>query len=166
MLGVLLPMPDAADGVLRRESLAFRYADQVYPSMALMLAARSLNLPPEEIRIAPEQGELRLGRLHIATDAQGRMLSYFYRNNDGKSAFPVDSFFDVYSGKGLAPDKYRDRIVLIGTSAAGVGSHFATPVAAQMPPVLTLAHAVSSILQEDGFVRPQWLSGQGWEPRC
>jgi CHASE2 domain-containing sensor protein len=33
----------------------------------------------------------------------------------------VDSFFDVTSGK-IPVDKYKDKIVLIGPTAAGVGS--------------------------------------------
>lgn len=159
-VGALLQIPDAVDGVIRREPLAFRYSDQVYPSMALMLVVRSLDLQPGDIRIAPEKGELTLGHLRVATDSQSRMLSYFYRAHGGKPAFPVDSFFDVYNGK-VALDKYRDRIVLIGTSAAGVGDHFTTPVAIQMPTVLTLAHAVSSILQEDFFIRPLWANWTG-----
>lgn len=159
-IGVLLQVPDAADNVVRREPLAFSYSEQVYPSMALALAARGLNLQPEDIRISPEKGELWLGRLRIATDAQGRMLSYFYHGSGSKPAFPVDSFFDIYSGK-VAPDKYRDRIVLIGATATGVGSFFATPVALQMPTVLTLAHAVSSILQQDFFIRPLWSDWAG-----
>jgi serine/threonine-protein kinase len=65
----------------------------------------------------------------------------------------------VYSGK-IPPEKYRDKIVLIGSTASGVGSVFATPVstadAPTMAAVLMTAHAVSSILQEHFFVTPVW----------
>ena len=66
-VGVLLQIPDAVDGILRCEPLAFRYLEQVYPSVALMLAARSLGLQPGDIRITPERGELTLeiGRAHV-----------------------------------------------------------------------------------------------------
>jgi serine/threonine-protein kinase len=53
-------------------------------------------------------------------------------------------------------DKYKDKIVLIGATAAGVGSPQVTPIDAAMPPVLTLAHSVSSILNEDFFTVPEW----------
>ena len=46
--------------------------------------------------------------------------------------------------------------MLIGATAAGVGTSQVTPVSPRMPPVLTLAHSVSSILQEHFFVRPSW----------
>ena len=74
---------------------------------------------------------------------------------NGKPAFQVDSFYDVLSGK-IPAEKYRDKIVLLGATAAGVGSLQVTPVSAGMPPVLTLAHVVSSILQQDFFVTPDW----------
>ena len=49
------------------------------------------------------------------------MYTYFYKDRDGRPAFPVDSFFDVYTGK-IPVDKYRDKIVLIGPTAPGLGS--------------------------------------------
>ena len=49
------------------------------------------------------------------------MYTYFYKDRDGRPAFPVDSFFDVYSGK-IPASKYADKIVLIGATAAGVGA--------------------------------------------
>ncbi|TAN79724.1 MAG: CHASE2 domain-containing protein, partial [Gallionella sp.] len=76
---------------------------------------------------------------------------------DGRSAFPVDSFYDVYTGR-IPADKYRDKIVLIGASAAGVGSLQVTPVSPGMAPALTLAHSVSSILKGDYFAVPGWAA--------
>jgi serine/threonine-protein kinase len=46
--------------------------------------------------------------------------------------------------------------VLIGATAAGVGASQVTPISPGMAPVLTLAHSVSSILQQDFFVSPGW----------
>jgi serine/threonine-protein kinase len=83
------------------------------------------------------------------------MYTYFYKDRDGRPAFTVDSFYDVYTGK-IPVDKYRDKIVLIGPTAPGLGSATITPVSAAMPPVLVLAHTVSSILSEHFFVAPAW----------
>ncbi len=96
-----------------------------------------------------------LGRLHIGTDSAMHMYTYFHKDRDGRPAFTVDSFYDVLSGK-IPAEKYRDKIVLIGPTAAGVGSTSVTTIAPAMAPVLALAHAVSSILQEDFFVSPPW----------
>ena len=142
------------DGAVRTEALAVRYYDEFYPSLALMIAARYLNLGPADIRLSLGEG-IQLQNLRIGTDPHLLMYTYFYRGGGGREAFPVDSFFDVYSGK-IPLEKYRDRIVLIGSTAAGLGDAPATPISAAMPPVLTLAHNVSSILQEHFFVTPVW----------
>jgi serine/threonine-protein kinase len=152
-IGHLNSTPDV-DGAVRTEPLVVGYYDQHYPSLSLMLAAKSLNLEAVDIRVNPGEG-VQLGNLKVATDSDLQMHTYFYKDSDGRPAFPVDSFYDVYTGR-IPADKYRDKIVLIGASAAGVGSLQVTPVSAGMAPVVTLAHSVSSILNGDFFVVPPW----------
>ena len=152
-LGHLNAFPDV-DGGVRTEPLVLQYYDQYYPSLSMMIAAKSLNLGPAEIKV--NLGEsVSLGRLKIGTDPSSLMYTYFYRNRDGRPAFQVDSFYDVLTGK-IPAQKYTDKIVLIGPTAAGVGTTTVTPVSTAMAPVLTLAHAVSSILQEHFFTVPAW----------
>jgi serine/threonine-protein kinase len=152
-LGHLNSSPDV-DGAIRTEPLVVSYYDQYYPSMALQIAARSLNLSPADIKAVPGE-RVGLGRLNIRSDPELQMYTYFYKDTEARPAFPVDSFFDVYSGK-IPPEKYRDKIVLIGPTAAGVANVFVTPVSPGMPAVLMQAHTVSSILQEHFFVAPTW----------
>jgi len=142
------------DGGVRSEPLVVQYFDQFYPALSLMIAARSLNLGPGDIRVRLGE-ELRLGKLRIATDTATRMNTFFYKGSEGRPAFQVDSFYDVLSGK-IPPAKYTGKIVLIGATAAGIGASQVTPVSPAMAPVLSLAHAVSSILQEHFFVTPTW----------
>lgn len=122
-----------------------------------MLAAKFLNLGPADIKVAPGQG-VTLQKLRIGTDPELHMYTYFYKDRYGKSVFPVDSFYDVLSGK-IKVDNYRDKIVLIGATAVGLGDNPATPIAPAMSPVLLLAHSVSSILQEHFFISPTWMYG-------
>ncbi len=143
-----------ADGGSRKEALVLRHYDQYFPSLALQLAARSLNLGPGDIQVRLGEG-VRLGGLTIATNPFLQMNTFFYTGNGGAPAFPVDSFYDVYTGR-IPTEKYRDKIVLIGASAPGIGTLSKTPVAAAMAPAETLAHTVSSILNEDFFVVPEW----------
>ncbi len=142
------------DGAIRSEPLVLRYYDQYFPSLSLQIAARSLNLQTEDMQVRLGQ-EVRLGKLRIPTDPLTQMNTFFYKDHDGKPAFQVDSFYDVISGK-IPASKYQDKLVLIGATAAGVGTPQVTPVSPAMAPVLTLAHAVSSILQEHFFVTPGW----------
>lgn len=152
-LGHLNSSPDV-DGGIRSEPLVVQYFDSFYPSLSLMIAARSLNLGPADIRVRLGE-EVQLGKLRITTDSATRMNSFFYKSVEGRPAFQLDSFYDVLSGK-IPASKYAGKIVLIGATAAGVGAPQVTPVSPSMPPVLTLAHTVSSILQEHFFVTPTW----------
>jgi len=158
-LGHLNANPDV-DGGIRTEPLVLRYFEQHFPSLSLMIAAQSLNLAPADIRIRANEG-VTLGRLNIGTDPALQMYTYFYKNVDGRPAFQVDSFYDVITGK-IPAAKYADKIVLIGATAAGVGTTSVTPVSPAMAPVLTLAHSVSSILQEHFFVAPAWTTLAQW----
>jgi len=151
-VGNLSNLPDV-DGGTRTEPLVVRYFDQYIPSLSLMIAARSLNLSPSDIKVQPET--VTLGKLRIGTDPNLRMYTYYYKDRDGRPAFQVDSFYDVLTGK-IPAAKYADKIVLIGATAAGVGTTSPTPVSAAMPPVVVLAHTVSSILQEHFFRAPVW----------
>jgi len=152
-IGHLNSFPDV-DGAVRTEPLVVGYYDQYYPSLSLMLAAKSLNLEPKDIHVDLGEG-VKLGNQEIATDPALRMHTYFYKDKGGRSAFPVDSFYDVLTGK-IPAEKYRDKIVLIGASAAGVGSLQVTPISSGMAPAVILAHSVSSILKGDFFVEPSW----------
>jgi serine/threonine-protein kinase len=149
-----LNSPPDVDGAIRFEPLALAYFDQFYPSLSLQIAARSLNLQPADIAVTPGSG-VTLGKLHVSSDPELQMYTHFYKDQDGRPPFPIDSFFDVASGK-IPLEKYRDKVVLVGTTAAGVGSMFVTPVNPAMPAVLMQAHAVSSILQGHFFVVPAW----------
>ena len=142
------------DGGIRAEPLILQFYDQYFPSLSVMLAARSLNLGPDDIKVRLGEG-VTIGKLRIGTDPVSQMNTFFYKDRDGKSVFRVDSFFDVFSGK-VPLDTFKDKIVHIGPTAAGVGTTSVTPVSPAMAPVLTLAHSVSSILQEHFFVIPAW----------
>ncbi len=154
-IGHLNVNPDV-DGGIRTEPLVLAHFNEVYPALSLMIAARSLNLGVADIKVRLGDS-VSLGNLKIGTDPVMQMNTFYYQDRDGRPAFQVDSFFDVTSGK-IPLDKYRDKIVLIGPTAAGVGSIFVTPVSPAMPAVLMQAHTVSSILQEHFFVVPTW----GW----
>ena len=152
-IGASVTLPDV-DGGIRAEPLVINYYGQYYPSMSLVLAAKSLNLGIDDIKINVGS-DVTLGRLNIKTDSQSLMNTFFYSDQNLNPAFPVDSFYDVLQGK-IPADKYKDKIVLIGATALGVGDTFVTPINSNMSPVVTLAHSISSILNEDFFVVPKW----------
>ena len=151
-VGHLSPNLDR-DGGVRQDITVVDYFGKQYPSLAMVVAAKSLNLAPKDIRV--NLGEsVSLGNLRILTDEHALMRPYFYKGVGDRPAMPIDSFFDVLSGK-IPADKYKDKIVLIGATAAGVGAIQVTPIGA-LTPVEALAHSVSSILKEHFFRTPGW----------
>ena len=83
------------------------------------------------------------------------MNTFFYADKKGKPAFSVDSYYDVLNGD-IAIEKYAGKIVLIGTTASGVGDNQVTPISTSMKPIETLAQTVASILNEDFYIVPHW----------
>ena len=153
-IGHLNVTPDV-DGAIRSEPLVVSYFDKAIPSLSLAVASKSLNLTPADLTVRPG-ASVQLGKRTIATDEATRMLTFYYKDiASGQPAFPVDSFFDVKSGK-IPLEKYRDKIVLIGPTSAGIGSFFVTPINSSMPAVLMQAHATASLLSEHFFVAPSW----------
>jgi eukaryotic-like serine/threonine-protein kinase len=152
-VGHLNQFPDV-DGAVRTEPLLVNYYGKAIPSIALLAAAHSLNLTTKDIQLNVGES-VQLGRLKVKTDELGLMLPRFYKGTDGKPAFPVDSFYDVLSGK-IPAAKYADKIVIIGATAAGVGVQFPVPGYAALSPAETIAHITSSILSEQFIVQPRW----------
>ena len=144
------------DGVVREEPLLVDYYGKAVPSMALLAAAHSLNLGASDIKINAGES-VQLGNLLLKTDAAARMLPQFYKGSDGRPPFPADSFHDVVTGK-VPASKYADKIVLVGATAAGVSSSFATPGYPSLSPAEMLAHSTSSILGEHFIVQPSWAT--------
>jgi CHASE2 domain-containing sensor protein len=101
--------------------------DQAYPSLSLLVAAKSHNLNVADIQVkAGDSVQARQAEdRHRLRYADADLL--LQGSSDGASAFQVDSFFDVKSGK-IPYDKYRDKIVLIGPTSSSVGSVFVTPI--------------------------------------
>jgi eukaryotic-like serine/threonine-protein kinase len=142
------------DGAVRYEPLLVNYYGKAVPSMSLLVAAKSLNLNASDIKLNVGES-VQIGKLKVRTDDAALMLPQFYKGSAEKRPFPVDSFFDVLSGK-IPATKYADKIVIIGATAAGVGNIFSTPAAKDMSAAETMAHVTSSILNEHFIVQPSW----------
>ncbi|HEX2543254.1 MAG TPA: serine/threonine-protein kinase [Ramlibacter sp.] len=143
------------DGAVRTNPLLVNYYGKAVPSLALLAAAKSLNLTTADIKLHAGES-VQIGKLRVKTDDAARLLPQFYKPKaDGKSPFPIDSFYDVLSGK-IPAAKYADKIVLIGPTATGVGVQSPVPGYPAVTPVEMMAHVTSSILGEHFIVQPMW----------
>jgi len=150
-IGHLNQNPDI-DGGIRSEMLIVDYYGSYFPSLALMLAAKSLNLEASDITI--QIGEnVKLGNLTIATDDNALMYSSFYQRPDGGMPFASFSFSQVRDGK-VDMAQFENKIVLIGVSGAGIGDTQVTPIHKNMDGPTLTAHVLTSILNQDFYTRP------------
>ena len=143
-----------ADASVRREPLLVNFFGRAIPSMSLLIAAKSLNLTVADITFNATVS-VQAGTLVIKTDNSALMLPQFYKGSHERSAFAVDSFYDVLLGK-IAASKYAGKVVIIGATKAGVGTQFATPAGGASSPAETIAHITSSILSEYFIGKPVW----------
>ncbi len=140
---------------VRADSLVIEHYGDYYPSLALLIAARSLNLGPADIQVELGEG-VRVGQLAIRTNEVMQMYTGFYPPAENGLTFDTYSFSDVRDGK-VAPETFKNKIVLIGSTAVGVGTTHSTPLGAMNGPELT-ANVVASILNQDFYERPSWVS--------
>ena len=153
-VGHLNMLPDPADGSLRAQQLLIEHDGFWIGSLAMHTAVNSLNLTAKDLQITPSD-QLKMGGVVVPLDGMGQFYPQFYPGQDGREAFAVDSFFDVYSGK-IPASKYEGKIVIVGATATGVGDRFVTPISAVTSPPVVLAHTTSSLLNGHFFSAPDW----------
>jgi serine/threonine-protein kinase len=147
-LGHINVTPDE-DGVSRREALVIEYLNQYYPSFALQIASRHMGLNPEEIKIFFGEG-VKVGPSFIGTDERVSMLVSY---NGGNGTFNYYPFHEVLDKK-VSPEVFRDKIVLIGATAAGIAPNQVTPFSANTPGVERLANVIENIIHTNYIVSP------------
>jgi adenylate cyclase len=129
------------DGQLRHDSTAICYGDSWFPSLPVEAVRRFQGIGPDAMALHVGSG-IALGSGFIATDATMRLAVNHY---GPPGTIETHSMADLLGGK-LAPDTFRDRIVLIGASARGVGDSFSTPFSRTLPGAEHLATVIDNQL--------------------
>ncbi len=145
-LGHVYTHPDL-DGCLRSEFLYLNFGDDCYPQFALQIARIALGVEMKNMVLYGGSG-IGLGNMFIPTDLRGRVVIN-YRGKD--HSFPYVSAADVIKGRTPA-GSFRNRIVLIGTSAVATYDEKVTPFSTNMPGVEKNANVVDNILSNN-FIR-------------
>ena len=143
------------DGVLRRVPLVIRHDGALYPSLALALFLRArggdvvLETGPEGV------GTLLLDGRKIPLDRHGNMLVNF---RGPHRTFPHLPAAAVLEGT-ADPARLKGRIVLLGTTAAGLKEIRTTPLDAAQPGVEIHASVLDNLLSGDPIAEPRWARG-------
>ena len=164
---IVLPLPiflDAAkgighinlaydmDGKARRERLLYKYNGIYIPAYTVRLAAHYLNVPDSNIR-AELGSDVFLGALKIPTTTNTEFLVGF---KGPRGSFKHYSFFDVLNNK-VPASIFRNKLVLVSPTAAGIMNPLSTPTDATMPVGEFSAHVLWAILNKNFIREPSWV---------
>lgn len=157
--GFINSYPDT-DGILRRAPLLIEYKNGIYASLALETVLTYLDVKAKLVTHS-YNGKLRLegiqiGANTIPTDERGAALIPFI----GKSyTFPYFSAIDALENK-IPKEKLAGKIILIGTTATGLGDLQPTAIQTPYPGVEAQANLINGMLQQDMFsYKPAWTTG-------
>jgi len=138
------------DGIIRKTHLIGKFKNTLFPSLALKTA--SLALGKEIVVQFDNYGieNIFLGDDIIPADSSGQI----WINYSGPAfTFPYYSFSDVYDGK-LAPDAFKNKVVMVGVSAKAVGDMRATPLDRSHPGIEINASIVDNLINKNYLRRP------------
>jgi adenylate cyclase len=140
------------DGTTRWEALVFEHHGHYYPSLAVQAVRVALDIDAVALKLDFGQA-LEVGPFRVPVDARNRTLVDYA----GPTATVRHlSAVDVIAGR-VPTDAIRDRIVFIGTTAAGAYDLRVTPVSPILPGVEKHANVAANILAGRYLTRPVWV---------
>jgi adenylate cyclase len=148
-------IPDR-DSIIRTTPLVFAYGPgRIYPSLAL--EAVRLYAGARKVGVIYDmEGAAGISHIQvfdgkIPTDANGRLTI-----NWRSTRFPYYSAADVIRGN-IPEGAVRDKILFVGTSAAGLQDIRSTPLNPELPGVEIHATAADNMLAGDILREPRWM---------
>lgn len=153
--------PDS-DLVVRRVPLVERIGQQLYPTLAaeaLRVAQGAHSLLIKSTGASGEYGfgnqvgivSIKIGGIAVPTDASGAILIHYTRSVPQR----VIPAWQVFSDK-FDSSRLQGRIVLIGTSAAGLRDIRPSPINPVMPGIEAHAQALEQMILGHFLERPDW----------
>jgi adenylate cyclase len=157
------------DNVVRRVPLLLRLGGKAVPSLAAEALRVGFGASTYIGRYSGAQaaenfGEntglnaIKIGPVVVPTDAKGQVTVHYTRPLPRDQDPRYISASTILAGD-FDPARIADRIVLIGSSAAGLNDLKATPLTPDMPGVEIHAQLIEQILQKYFLARPDWASG-------
>lgn len=146
-------VPSDLDGDVRWVPLAIQSGEDLFPPLALLCAWHYLGKPHLAIRAGRYGVEgAEIAERFVPTDEDGRLLLNY---RGPPATFPHYSASDIVARR-LPPGTFRDKIVLVGATAIGIGDLRSAPFAPVYPGVEIHATAIDNILAGDFLARPRW----------
>ncbi len=141
------------DGVVRWMPLMIQGGDDLFPPLSVLSYWHYLGKPELAVRVRAEGVEgVKIGDRFVPTDEAGQMLINY---RGPPKTFPHYSISDILGGK-LPAGTFKDKIVLVGATAIGIGDIRSTPFAPVYPGLEIHATVIDNILAGDFIARPRW----------
>jgi len=152
------------DQIIRRMPIVVRLDDAMYPSLAADMLRLAQGASTYVIKSSGASGEkafgektgivkVRIGDFEVPTEANGQMWMRFTPQTRDRYL----SAWQVLNGD-IGQDAIAGRIILIGTSAAGLLDLRATPLEASVPGVELHAQAIEQIIRGAYLMRPDFAT--------
>ena len=158
--GHLNPLRDS-DGITRRVPLLVEHGGRYYPSLGVAVVQVLTGSEPLGVVSADYgQGGRRVEKIvvgGIAAPVDGA-LNALVPFRGAAHSFPYVSAVDVLQGR-VSKDQLANRIVLIGTSAAGLADLVTTPTGVSFPGVEVHANLITAILDGRLLQAPAYAQG-------
>ncbi len=160
-MGSLNWTPDI-DQTIRRVPLLFRVGDKLFPSLsvdALRVAQQASTYIVKSSNASGEQayGEktglvsLKIGSVVVPTDGEGQIWLKFTKH-EPRRFLPVWKILT----NSIDPTEVAGRIIVVGTSAAGLFDLRTTPLDTSVPGVEIHAQALEQIMSGEFLIRPDY----------
>lgn len=152
------------DGVNRRIPLLLTYQNNIYEALSLAIYRELTGSAPIKFITGDNYGSdnknqrlewLQIENYRIPVDEQGAILIPF-RGKQG--SFKYISATDILNAA-IAPEKLKNKIIIVGTTAAGLLDLRSTPVQNIYPGVEIHANIVSALLDQRIKSRPNFILG-------
>jgi adenylate cyclase len=128
-------------GALRMIDLVLPFAGEIYPALPLEAVRLHLGLPRDRMLVEFGRG-LRMGERRVQTTPGLRLPLNYY---GPRGAFETIAMEDLITGK-IDPPRLRDKLVLVGATAIGLGDLFPAPYSRIFPGVEAFATAADNLL--------------------
>jgi adenylate cyclase len=150
--GVFTIKPER-DGIVRRAPMVLQAQGVTMPSLTMEMLRIVAGADTVLIKADRQDGvqSIRVGRFQIPTDANGQLWVHYARHDP----LIYVSAIDVLEGR-VPPEMVNRKLVLIGTSAAGLNDLKAVPVPPAMPGVEIHAQVLESALTGAVVSQPNW----------
>jgi adenylate cyclase len=165
--GIFSLAPEA-DGIVRRIPVVVRVQSEVYPTLSFEMLRTTFGAQQQAYVI--QTNDVGIQRIFftgknnfravVPTDRNGRVWVYFAKYDPNRYV----SAQGILAGDTINPAlaaKLAGRLILIGTSAAGLKDVIATPLEGRVPGVDVHANVLETILTEQYLSRPP--EAKGWE---